>query len=161
MVKVVCWNNNGLVSEEKIVVVRNLIKEENNHIILLQETKLGEWKVLQRSNLLWHNNGIKAVSCKEAFRGISTLWFQSYFKLIQVEISPHWIATKFIHIYFGKTCNIVNICMPLSHQEKFHCWNSLCSLKHTKYGQGNIFVGDLKTTLHSWEKNGDPWLEIS
>ena len=51
--KVVSWNCRGLGGSIKVEALKNLLKSEKPDILLIQETKMPEEEVMNRSSLFW------------------------------------------------------------------------------------------------------------
>jgi exonuclease III len=154
MIKAISWNCRGLGSRHKLSLIHDLIKAENPHVLLLQETKRKDTDILQERNYIWRSCKGVAVSTRGASGGICTLWNPSIFSLQNWHSTTHWIRTSLLHIPTGKTLNVINVYMPVIYQEKIECWSSLQNLHGSLDSKDLIIAGDLNTTLHPKEKKG-------
>jgi exonuclease III len=135
-------------------LIHELIKVENPHILLLQETKRKDTGILQERNYIWHSCKGVAVSSRGSSGGICTLWNPSIFSLQSWHSTTHWIRTTLLHIPTGKILNVFNVYMPVIYQEKIECWTSLQNLQGSLDPKDLIIAGDFNTTLHPKEKKG-------
>jgi exonuclease III len=65
MMKVISWNCRGLGQENKKEMTRRLIQKEKPQVLLIQETKMKDTKVLLQSPFIWKNSNGKVVSSRE------------------------------------------------------------------------------------------------
>ena len=154
MIKSIPWNCRGLPSRHKLSLIYDLIKEENPQVLLLQETKRKDTKILHDSCYIWRTCKGATVSARRASGGICTLWNPNFFSLQYRQSMTHQIKTSLLHLPTGKTLNFINIYMPSLYQKKIECWSSLESIKDTLDPKDLIIARDLNTNLHHKEKKG-------
>ena len=86
--------------------------------------------------------------------GITTLWSKDLFSLENSFVSQHWIFTKLRHFSSKITLSLFNLYVPVTFQEKRHCWNSLDVFLVARNPSNIIIVGDLNIALAPKDKKG-------
>ena len=86
---IVSWNCRGFGNSSKVEVVKDLLRMASLVILLLQETKIEEEFLLSFSNKYWKPNVGKDVSARGIARGITTLWLENHFSLINSHATQH------------------------------------------------------------------------
>jgi exonuclease III len=74
MMNIISWNCRGLGRKFKTSQIRDLVKEEKPHLLMIQETKLEDNQVLQELKHMWRECEGLAFRSRGASRGICTLW---------------------------------------------------------------------------------------
>jgi len=123
-------------------------------VILIQETKMEELKILQMGkHLLKNNEGIET-SSRDASWGILILFNTSK---IGVEVSlclQHWILIQFQHMDLGMHFTLINVYIHIRYVGKVGCWDSLKSIRECLPLNSCIIVRYFNTILSSSEKRG-------
>lgn len=155
--KYVSWNCRGLGNKLKEESLKDIIRMTTPEILLIQETKLEDFDLLQASKTIWKKGQGKAVSARGASRGIGTFWDSSKFALLEEEGSTHCIYTKLLHKDSGHHLSLFNLYVPILFSEKRVCWDSLKSFLKLHNPENIIIAGDLNITLSSSKKKrGSP-----
>jgi exonuclease III len=79
--KIVSWNCRGLGRKYRLSLIKDLIKLENPHLHMLQETKMKDIEVLQDLEKIWKHSKGSIVSSRGASTYIFILWNPTIFNL--------------------------------------------------------------------------------
>ena len=94
-------NCRGLGNNLKEEALKDIVRLYSPEILLIQETKMEDFVLLQTSKAFWKKGQGKAVSARGASRGIATLWDNSKYDLETEESGTHWLFTKLLHKDFA------------------------------------------------------------
>lgn len=70
---------------------------ENPDLVMIQETKVDEEKILGLGKNNWRKKDGIAVSTRGASGGLATLWNKNFFELHGAFTTQHWIYTELTH----------------------------------------------------------------
>jgi len=152
--KLTSWNCRGLGNPAKAEAVMDLQKIETTDILLLQETKIEDRKLLDISKSKWKKSAGKAVSSRGSSGGLATLWTEDAFLLNKAHETQHWIFTELTHHASKLTISLFNLYVPVIYTEKRECWASLSAFLEQHTPSNIIIAGDLNIVLKPKEKRG-------
>ena len=163
--KLVSWNCRGLGAPSKINAVKDLLKEAQSDILMLQETKIEGQALLEISKKKWNKSNGIAVSARGTSGGLATMWNEDSFLLKKYHETQHWIYTELQHKPSKFSISLCNLYVPVSYAEKRECWNSLSSFLEEASPNNIIIDGDLNIVMKPKEKRGgtrkrDPMLSM-
>ena len=125
--KLVSWNCKGLGGSIKVEALKNLLKSEKPDILLIQETKIPEDEVMNRSYLFWKNSVGKVTSSKGASGGIATFCRSNKFNIIPAKENTHWILIDIQNNSNQYSIFICNVYGPTHYRDKLE-FGIPCSL---------------------------------
>lgn len=102
-----------------------LRKELNSKIILLQETKIRECKLISIKNILWRNAKFTVVHSEGKFRGILCLWDGSKLEGRVLMSSKRFWSILFSTKGSRETFIIINVYAPTTLAGRRILWSSL------------------------------------
>lgn len=152
--KLTSWNCRGLGNPAKAEAVMDLQKIESTDILMLQETKIEDRKLLDISKSKWKKSVGKAVSSRGSSGGLATLWTEDAFLLNKAHETQHWIFTELTHYASKLTISLFNLYVPVIYTEKRECWASLSAFLEQHNPSNIILAGDLNIVLKPKEKRG-------
>ena len=132
--------------------LKDIVRLYLPEILLIQESKMEDFVLLQASKAFWKKGQGKAVSARGASGGIATFQDNSKYDLKAEESSTHWLFTKLLHKDSGHHVSLFNVYVPVSLAEKRICWDSLKSFLSMHIPENIIIAGDLNVTLAAEEK---------
>lgn len=110
--KVISWNIRGLNGLNKQDILRNLIRDQNLVIILVQETKMSKEKVEKFK--FFKNGGACGSSSNGASGGVAIFWNKSTTSRDMIDVDGNILSLKAKSIFDGKEFVITNIYAPNS-----------------------------------------------
>ena len=128
-------------------------------ILLVQETKLEEVYLLQVGKKFWKKGPGIAINSRGASGGVATFWDSMIYDLEVEKRTTHWVFTKLIHKFTGRTISLFNLYVLVSILEKKDCWNMLESYLNSQQLENIIVAGELNVTLAPMRKKGALLLE--
>ena len=152
--QIISLNFRGFGNPSKVEVVKDLMKMDSVDILSLQETKIEGETLLEISKKKWQKNAGKAVSSRGSLGGISTLWKDDQFMLVNSSETQHWIFTELRHIASKLTFALFNLYVPVMYAEKKECWKNLNAFLELHSPNNIIIAGDLNIVMNLKEKRG-------
>ena len=81
MLKTISWNYRDLGGLSKVEAIKEIIKSEKPHILVLQETKMLDVEAMALSCLFWKNRKGKSISSRGASGGTATIILLYFLKI--------------------------------------------------------------------------------
>jgi exonuclease III len=134
--------------------LRDIIKSKNLYVLLIQETKVEDMKMLEIGKKEWKNSEGVAVRSREVSLRICALWDNIVVKLEHVKTTRHWILTRLIHQTTCMKFHVFKIYMPSHYKKKEECWHSLQILKDLEAIENGTMDKDFIMTLSNKENIG-------
>ena len=125
----VSWNCKGPGGSVKVEALNNIINTEKPDFFLIQETKIPEDEVLNRSSLFWKHSARKAINSGGASGGIATFCKADIFIINSTKENAHWLLVEVQNKSNQEMIYICNVYGPTHYREKMDFLDSLLSLK--------------------------------
>jgi len=128
--KVAAWNIRGFEAEEKKLMVKELIKEENVELLGLVETKQDDislWHIRK----LWGNQNVDWVHspANNGAGGILVSWNKEAFKGASSLVTQRWICIFGQFVPKAFTCAVCVVYAPNDQRDRREVWQKLRELK--------------------------------
>ena len=125
----VSWNCRGLGGSSKVEALKNIINTKKPDFLLIQETKMPEDEVLNRSYLCWKQSVGKAINSRGASSRITTFYKADKFIINSKKENTHWLLVEVKNKSNQEMICICYVYGPTHYREKMDFWDSLISLK--------------------------------
>ena len=122
------------------------------YIMLIQETKMPDEEVMNRSSLFSKNSVGKAISLKGDSGGIATFCMSNKFNIRSAKENTHWLLIEMPNKSNQDSIFICNVYGPTHYKDKLEFWDSLLSLNLDLQGKDIMIAGDFNTMKTSMEK---------
>lgn len=150
--KIISWNIRGLNSPHKHNLVKNMIRDKNPDIFLIQETKMAKDKV--ESLNMFKNGGVSGGSSEGASGGIVTFWNKNNVEGEVLIQENNLVCIRFKHINNCTTWVLTNVYAPNTKTGRSEMWRYLTRLRSRFAEDSWIIMGDFNTPLKKNEKKG-------
>lgn len=110
--KFVSWNIRGLNAPSKQRLVVDFKKDLKPGIIMLQETKLDDFRIDRIKNSIWKETGLASSVDLGTVGGLMTLWNKDTIEG-RVLITTKWTISIFCHHKVSKEIGFSQMCMRL------------------------------------------------
>lgn len=150
--KIISWNIRGLNNPHKHDIIRNMIRDSNPDIFLIQETKMSREKV--ESLKFFKNGNISGGSSEGASGGIATIWNLNTVKGQIIIQESNFSCIKFEHLKDGSSWVLTNIYAPNTLKARNSFWKKIRQARDSFKNLSWMVMGDFNTPLKEEEKFG-------
>lgn len=150
--KIISWNIRGLNNPHKHDIIRNMIRDSNPDIFLIQETKMSREKV--ESLKFLKNGNISRGSFEGASRGIATIWNLNTVKGQVIIQESNFSCIKFKHLKDGFSWVLTNIYAPNTLKARNSFWKRIRQARESFKNLSWMVMGDFNMPLKEEEKFG-------
>ena len=116
--KLISWNIRGCSNPRKWRTLNRKIKQENPHIILLQETKCSCEGLEKIRSKIWKGNKFMALDVAGKSSGMAIFWCPQVMDLTNWHANKFSLMAEFQHLDSGVKGTIANVYDPSSFPEK-------------------------------------------
>jgi len=149
----VSWNCKGMGSPLKLKAIRDLLKQEQPDLLLIQETKTTVQDFQKQLQNPKDYTGI-SIGSEGASGGIGTIWNKNKWEIINSQLCNWWIRTDLKDKGTQEIYYIYNIYGPNHYRDKGRCWDTIASDLQTVQNRKIILGGDMNVIRNVDEKLG-------
>jgi len=137
----------------KLKAIRDLLKQEQPDLLLIQETKISAQDFQYQSQNFKNFTGVSTGS-EGASGGIGTIWNKNKWEIINSQFCNWWVRTDLKNKGSQEIYYIYNIYAPNHYRDKGRCWDTISSDLQSVQNRNIILGGDLNLIRNVEEKLG-------
>eukprot|EP00253_Pinus_taeda_P009755 PITA_09755 len=137
----------------KLKAIRDLLKQEQSDLLLIQETKISAQDFQHQSQNFKNFIGI-SIGSEGASGGIGTMWNKNKWEIINSQFCSWWVRTDLKNKGTWEIYYIYSIYAPNHHRDKGRCWETISSYLQSVQNRKIILGGDLNLIRNVEEKLG-------
>eukprot|EP00253_Pinus_taeda_P014197 PITA_14197 len=149
----VSWNCRGVGSPLKLKAIKDLLKQEQPDLLLIQETKISAQDFQQQSQNFKTFTRV-SIGSEGASGGIGKIWNKNKWEITNSQFCNWWVRTDLKNKGSQEIYYIYNIYAPNHHRDKGHCWETISSDLQSVKNRNIILGGDLNLIRNVEEKLG-------
>eukprot|EP00253_Pinus_taeda_P024119 PITA_24119 len=137
----------------KLKEIRDLLKQEQLNLLLIQETKISAQDFQHQSQNFKNFTGV-SIGSEGASGGIGTMWNKNKWEIINSQFCSWWVRKDLKSKGSREIYYIYNIYAPNHHRDKGRCWETISSDLQSVQNRNIILGGDLNLIRNVEEKLG-------
>eukprot|EP00253_Pinus_taeda_P024741 PITA_24741 len=137
----------------KLKAIRDLLKQEQPDLLLIQETKISAEDFQHQSQNFKNFIGV-SIGSEGASGRIGTMWNKNKWEIINSQFCSWWVRTDLKNKGSQEIYYIYNIYAPNHHRDKGRCWETISSDLQSVQNRKIILGGDLNLIRNVEEKLG-------
>eukprot|EP00253_Pinus_taeda_P033736 PITA_33736 len=137
----------------KLKAIRDLLKQEQPDLLLIQETKISAQDFQYQSQNFKNFTGVSTGS-EGASGGIGIIWNKNKWEIINSQFCNWWVRTDLKNKGSQEIYYIYNIYAPNHYRDKGRCWDTISLDLQSVQNRNIILGGDLNLIRNVEEKLG-------